>query len=86
MIKYTDENIEKLELVYQYMMLASQLHNTAAKKALILDAGELMKEVGLISNTNDVQQIVTTYRAHVLERIREIVRKEQDSKSNNQIL
>lgn len=83
MIKYTEENIEKLELVYQYMMLASQLHNAAAKKALILDAGELMKEVGLISNTNDVQQIVTTYRAHVLERIREIVRKEQDSKSNN---
>lgn len=73
-MKYTDENIQKLERVYRIMMAASQLQNTAKKNQMILQAGKLLHEVGLVSKTASVQQITATYNAHVLNRIREIIR------------
>ena len=73
-MKYTDENIQKLEKVYRIMMLASQLHNAAKRKPMILQAGKLLSEVGLVSKADDMQQITAAYNAHVLNRIREIIR------------
>lgn len=75
MIKYTEENIKKLEKVYKIMMIASQLHNAAKRNQMILQAGKLLSEVGLVSKTANVQQITAAYNAHVLNRIREIVKK-----------
>lgn len=76
MIKYTEENIKKLEEVYRIMMTASQLQNTAKRNQEILKAGELLGEVGLVSNADDMQQITAAYSDHILGRIREIVRNE----------
>lgn len=83
MIKYTEENIKKLEKVYKIMMIASQLHNAAKRNQMILQAGKLLSEVGLVSKTANVQQITAAYSDHILGRIREILRKEQNAKSNN---
>lgn len=83
MIKYTEENIKKLEEVYRIMMAASNLQNTAKRNQEILKAGELLGEVGLVSNADSVQQITAAYNNHVLGRIREIIRKASKQKSNN---
>ena len=74
LMKYTEENIKKLEEIYRIMMTASNLQNTAKRNQMILQAGKLLSEVGLVSKTANVQQITAAYNAHVLNRIREIIR------------
>lgn len=76
MIKYTEENIKKLEEVYRIMMAASNLQNATKRNQMILQAGKLLHEVGLVSKTANVQQITAVYSDHILGRIREIVRNE----------
>lgn len=74
-MKYTEKNIEKLEKVYKIMMAASELQSEAKRNQEILKAGKLLNEVGLVSKTDDIQQIAAAYNDHVLNRIREIVKK-----------
>ena len=68
----TSEDIEKLEQADQ---LIFNLPNSNNPKKDILKVGQLLKEVGILDDTSNLQNIVDTYNQNVHDEINNAIRK-----------
>lgn len=76
-MKYTEENINKLECVFNIMVTLADVKESAVKHSKLQQVCQLLYEVGLVNDPNDTTSVMEIYNQHLLNRIREIVQKSQ---------
>lgn len=76
-VKYTEENIAKLERVFKIMVTLKDTKDPATKQRKLRQACQLLYEVGMVDDPKNVDKAITIYDRYLLNCIREIVQKNQ---------
>lgn len=76
-MKYTEENIAKLERVFKIMTKLKRTDDLVLKQQKLRQACQLLYEVGMISDPKDTTNALEVYDRHLFQRIREVVQKSQ---------
>lgn len=76
-MKYTEENISKLESVFKIMINLQSIKDPATKQRKLRQVCQLLYEVGMVNNPRNVDKAITIYDRYLLNCIREIVQKNQ---------
>lgn len=76
-MKYTDENINKLEHVFKIMATLGDVKDPVLKKQKIKQVCQLLYEADMVDSLENPDRVLKIYNHHLLNRIREIVDKSQ---------
>lgn len=76
-MKYTEENISKLESVFKIMINLQSIKDPATKRRKLRQVCQLLYEVGMVDDPKNVDKAITIYDRYLLNCIREIVQKNQ---------
>lgn len=76
-MKYTEENINKLEYVFKIMINLQDIKDTTVKQSKLHQVCQLLYEVGMVDNPKDTDKAIEIYSKYLLNDIRKIVQKSQ---------
>lgn len=76
-MKYTEENISKLESVFKIMINLQSIKDPATNRRKLRQACQLLYEVGMVDDPEDIDKAITIYDRYLLDTIRKIVQKSQ---------
>lgn len=76
-MKYTEENIAKLERVFKIMVTLKDTKDPATKQRKLCQACQLLYEVGMVDDPKNVDEAIKIYDRYLLDTIRKIVQKSQ---------
>lgn len=76
-MKYTEENISKLESVFKIMVTLKDTKDPATKQRKLRQVCQLLYEVGMVDDPEDIDKAITIYDRYLLDTIRKIVQKSQ---------
>lgn len=76
-VKYTEENIAKLERVFKIMINLQDAKDSNEKQYKLRQACQLLYEVGMVDDPEDIDKAITIYNRYLLDTIRKIVQKSQ---------
>lgn len=82
-MKYTEENIKKLEQIYDIMMSLQNTETEEEKISKVQQAGQLLYDIGMVKNPNNVKEVTQVYSTYLLEQIRAYVKKSQNEVKKN---
>lgn len=76
-MKYTEENIAKLERVFKIMVNLQDVKDSNKKRCKLHQACQLLYEVGMVDDPKNVAKTIKIYDQYLLNDIRKIVQKNQ---------
>lgn len=76
-VKYTEENINKLESVFKIMINLQDVKDSNEKQCKLRQACQLLYEVGMVDDPENVENAIKIYDQYLLNDIRKIVQKNQ---------
>lgn len=76
-MKYTEENISKLESVFKIMVTLKDTKDPATKQRKLRQVCQLLYEVGMVDDPKNVDKAIKIYDQYLLDTIRKIVQKNQ---------
>lgn len=76
-MKYTEENINKLEYVFKIMINLQDIKDTTVKQSKLHQVCQLLYEVGMVNDPKNVAKAIKIYDQYLLDTIRKIVQKNQ---------
>ena len=76
-MKYTEENISKLESVFKIMINLQGIKDSAVKQRKLHQVCQLLYEVGMVDDPEDTDKTIKIYDQYLLNDIRKIVQKSQ---------
>lgn len=76
-MKYTEENISKLERVFKIMINLQDVKDSNKKQRKLRQVCQLLYEVGMVDDPEDIDKAITIYDRYLLDTIRKIVQKNQ---------
>lgn len=76
-MKYTEENINKLERVFKIMINLQDVKDSNEKRCKLRQACQLLYEVGMVDDPKNVAKAIKIYDRYLLDTIRKIVQKSQ---------
>lgn len=72
-MKYTEENISKLESVFKIMINLQSIKDPATKQYKLRQACQLLYEVGMVDDPKNVAKSIKIYDQYLLNDIRKII-------------
>lgn len=76
-MKYTEENISKLESVFKIMINLQDVKDSNKKQRKLRQVCQLLYEVGMVDDPKNVDKAIKIYDQYLLDTIRKIVQKNQ---------
>lgn len=74
-MKYTEENISKLESVFKIMVTLKDTKDPVTKRRKLRQVCQLLYEVGMVDDPKNVAKAIKIYDQYLLDTIRKIVQK-----------